>query len=74
VVGVLDTSVWQRDYLPKISHPEKIRKLYLSDHPAMRSGSSDQWIEHGRIVSTLAKLITDPEMFKVHVLSNYDFS
>jgi hypothetical protein len=68
--GIWNNSVWKEDYLPKIASPEKVKKLFMSDHPEGFSapGSAQKWIEHGRILATIAKFICDPEMLKILLL------
>ena len=47
-----------------------MKKLFLSDHPDSFSapGAAKKWLEHGRILATIAKFICDPEMFKILLL------
>ena len=42
----------------------------MSDHPESLStpGSAKKWIEHGRILATIAKFICDQEMFMTLLL------
>jgi hypothetical protein len=69
-MGILDDSVLETSYLPGIKSPDNIRKTYLFDHPAshVETSTPQTWMEHGRIVANIAKLIGDPMVYKILML------
>jgi hypothetical protein len=69
-MGILDDTILETSYLPNLPSPASIKKTYLFDHPTSHidSMSPQRWIEHGRIVAHIAKLIGDPIIYKILIL------
>ena len=70
ISGDLDNSCLETSRIPGFESPEKLLKVYLIDHSEahVASMTMQKWIEHGRIVSHIAKLIQDPVLYKLLLL------
>ena len=70
-MGILDDSILETKYLPNIRSPDSIKKTYLFDHSASHIEgimTPQKWIEHGRIVANIARIIGDPILYKILIL------
>lgn len=69
-LGNLDRSCLETSPIAGLESPEQIRKVYLFDHSEAHAATmtTEKWIEHGRIVSNIAKLIQDPVLYKLLIL------
>ena len=65
-MGILDDAILESSYL-KVRSPESIKKTYLFDHPTSHyeTMTPQKWIEHGRIVAGIAKLVGEPILYKI---------
>jgi hypothetical protein len=48
--------------------PDRIQKVYMTNHPKSGSDDATKWIRHGRIVADLARFISDPKIFRMLLL------
>ena len=69
LIGLTQDANWRENNFPETTLPQKLKKIFLSDLVKSKAaGANERWIEHGRIVGSLANLITDPDLFRFLLL------
>ena len=67
-LGIWDNQEWLTNYLPYMNLPPRVKKVFMVNHPKSGPGDVGRWVQHARITTELAKLITDSGIYRMIIL------